>query len=81
MTEDAKVPDHWPLAFDSARFIGDGLAVVVGETLAAAQDGAEAVVLDLEMRPSVTDVGSAMEPGAPLVHEEEPGRTGASASP
>ena len=43
VNEEAKVPDHWPLAMDVARFVGDGVAVVVGETPAAAQDGAEVV--------------------------------------
>lgn len=68
VNDEAMIPDHWPLASDRARFVGDGLAVIVGETLAAAQDGAEAVVADLEELPSVIDVEAALEEGATLVH-------------
>jgi len=68
--EDANVPEHWPLAVDVARFAGDGIAVVVGETPAAAEDGAEVVAPDLEPLPSVVEVEAALENGAPLVHPE-----------
>jgi aerobic carbon-monoxide dehydrogenase large subunit len=70
VNDEAKVPEHWPLAVDVARFVGDGIAVVVGETLAAAQDGAEVVASELEPLPSVTDVESALEDGAVLVHPD-----------
>ena len=32
VTEDMKHPDHWPLARDEVRFVGDGVAVVLAET-------------------------------------------------
>ena len=38
-------PD-FPLPHDKARFVGEALAIVVGETVAAAKDGAERVAID-----------------------------------
>ena len=53
--------------------IGETVALVVGETFAAAQDGAEAVVVDYEPREAVADLRAAVAPGAPQVHAEAPG--------
>ena len=43
VTEDIKMPAHWPLARDKARYAGDGVAVVVAETRAGAKDAAALV--------------------------------------
>ena len=55
------------------RFVGDPVAFVVAETLAQAKDAAEAVVLDIEALPAVTEARAAAEPGAPLVFDDAPG--------
>ena len=55
------------LATDKARFVGDAVAAVIGETLAAALEGAEAVEIDYDPIPSVTSTPDALKPGAPLV--------------
>ncbi len=68
VTPDLHVPDHWPLAVEEAKFAGDGVAVVVGETLATAKDGAEEVEVDYEPLPAATDLEGALAEGAPLVH-------------
>jgi carbon-monoxide dehydrogenase large subunit len=57
------------LAVGRVRHVGDPVAFVVGETLQAARDGAEALRVDYEELPSVTDLARAYEPGAPLVWE------------
>src|SRR5262245_25040251 len=49
-----KIPPHPPLATEAARYVGDPVAVVIGESLAAARDAAEQVVVDWEVLPSVT---------------------------
>ena len=41
ITEDIKLPTHWPLTKDRIRFAGDAVAVVVAETRAQAEDAAE----------------------------------------
>jgi carbon-monoxide dehydrogenase large subunit len=70
VTPGANVPKHWPLAVEEARYAGDGVAVVVAQSLAAARDGAEAVRVDYEPLAAVVDVEAALEAGAPLVHPE-----------
>jgi carbon-monoxide dehydrogenase large subunit len=70
ITEDIKVPDHYPLTKDKIRFNGDAVAVVVAETRAQAQDAAEAVTVDATELPAVTDIEDALKDDAPLVHDE-----------
>src|SRR6185503_5550488 len=53
------------LVSDKVRFVGDPIAFVVAETLAQARDAAEAVELDIEPLPAVTDAAEASRPGAP----------------
>ncbi|MBA3302543.1 MAG: xanthine dehydrogenase family protein molybdopterin-binding subunit [Acidimicrobiia bacterium] len=70
VTEDIKVPPHWPLTRDVARFVGDGLAVVVAEDRATATDAMEDVEVDYDPLPAVTDLMAALAEDAPVVHEE-----------
>ena len=55
------------------RYVGDPVAFVVAETLLQAKDAAEAVELDIEPLPAVTDPEAAAQPGAPLLYDEAPG--------
>ncbi|MDQ1478729.1 MAG: aerobic carbon-monoxide dehydrogenase large subunit [Actinomycetota bacterium] len=59
-----------PLAETKVRFVGDAVAVVVGETSAAAADAAEAVVVEYDALPAVADPEAALAPDAPLQFEE-----------
>lgn len=61
-----------PLATDKVRFVGDPVAFVVAETLAQARDAAEAVELDIEPLPAVTDPEEATKPGAPQLYDHIP---------
>jgi carbon-monoxide dehydrogenase large subunit len=70
VTEDTKMPPHFPLAADEARYQGDGVAVVVAESRALAKDAAELVEVEYEPLPSVADVEKALADGAPLVHSD-----------
>ena len=70
---DAPVPPQGPLAQGRVRYVGDPVAMVVAETLAEARDAAEAVTMDVEALPAVTEAVAAAAPGAPLVHDEAPG--------
>src|SRR5712672_1449999 len=60
------------LATDKVRFVGDPVAFVVAETLAQARDAAEAVELDIEPLPAVTDAAEATKPGAPQLYDHIP---------
>src|SRR5690242_8489557 len=57
------------LARDRVRFVGDAVAVVVAESKAQAVDAAEAVIVDYEPLPAVTDMESALAPDAPMQFE------------
>src|SRR5229473_1555939 len=65
-------PAHRGLAVDRARHVGDPVALVVAGTHAQAEDAAELVRVDYEPLPSVTDTGTASQPGSPPVWDECP---------
>ena len=52
----AHVPAWWPLAFEQVRFVGDGVAMVVAETQAAAREAADLIEVDYEPLEAVTDI-------------------------
>ena len=65
-----------PLAREEVVFAGQPVALVVAETEAAATDGVDEVVVDLEPLPAVLDLEAAMAPGAPPVRVQEQRREG-----
>src|SRR3954471_21045525 len=68
-----KTPARPSLATDKVRFVGDPVAFVVAETQAQAKDAAEAVQVEIEALPAVTDARAGAQPGAPLVFDDVPG--------
>lgn len=64
-------PDDTRLIDTVMRFKGQRVAVVVGETLAAAEAGCRALVVEYETLPAVFDPAEASLPGAPLVHGDK----------
>ncbi|MCP1757251.1 xanthine dehydrogenase family protein molybdopterin-binding subunit [Bradyrhizobium elkanii] len=60
------------LVTDKVRFVGDPVAFVVAETAAQARDAAEAVEVDIEPLPAVTDAAEAAKPGAPQLYDDIP---------
>jgi len=62
-------PDHWPLARDMVKHVGDPVAVVLGEDRYAVVDAAERVQVEYEPLPAVTDPEAALQ-GPPYVHEQ-----------
>jgi len=61
---------HMPLATDKARYAGDAIAAVVADTRQAAKRAADLVTVDYEPLPVIVDATKALEPGAPILHEE-----------
>jgi carbon-monoxide dehydrogenase large subunit len=61
---------HYALPHDRARFAGEAVAIVVAETLSAARDAAEQVIVDYEPLPAVTDSVKAAAPDAPRLWDE-----------
>jgi len=64
--------DRQLLARDRARFVGEPVALVIGETRAAALEAAERVVVEYAALPVVTDPAEAMRQGAPTVWDDVP---------
>jgi carbon-monoxide dehydrogenase large subunit len=62
--------DNDVLARSRVRYVGEPVAVVVADSQAAAEEGADAVCVDYEPLPTVTDVHHALAPGAPLLHPQ-----------
>ena len=64
------IAPHPALATDTARFVGEGVALVVAETRAAAEDAAEAVEVEYAVLPAVAEARDAVAADAPLVWAE-----------
>ena len=58
------------LAVDKVRYVGEGVVLVVAETLAIAKDAAELVEIDYEPLPSVTDTAAAAQSDATRLYDE-----------
>src|SRR5205823_3263734 len=61
------------LEIDYVTFTGAGVAAVVGETRAAAEDAVGLIEVDWEPLDAVVDVEEATAEGAPQLHENAPG--------
>ncbi|MGA8052153.1 MAG: xanthine dehydrogenase family protein molybdopterin-binding subunit [Burkholderiales bacterium] len=63
---DMTVPPRHALTADTARFVGDAVAMVVAETRDQARDAAELVEVDWEPLPANADLPRAGRPDAPV---------------
>jgi carbon-monoxide dehydrogenase large subunit len=63
---------HLLLPTDKVRHVGEAVAMVVAEILAQALDAAEAIVIDYEELPWVSESLAALAAGAPRVWDEVP---------
>jgi aerobic carbon-monoxide dehydrogenase large subunit len=70
VTEDIKMPTHYPLAVEEARYQGDAVVVVIAETRSLARDATELVEVEYEPLDAVADATKALASDAPLVHED-----------
>ncbi|WP_145134232.1 xanthine dehydrogenase family protein molybdopterin-binding subunit [Roseomonas gilardii] len=70
-TRSANAP-RFLLASGKVRHVGDPVAFVVAESLGAAKDAAEAILVDYDPLPACTDLATANDPGQPLVFDEVP---------
>ena len=60
-----------PLVADGVvRYVGERVAVVLGESRAAAEAAAALVEVEYDERPAVLDAAAALEEGSPRVHDE-----------
>jgi carbon-monoxide dehydrogenase large subunit len=66
------VSTHHAMPADKARFVGEIVAMVIATSNDAAKDGAEAVEIDYEPLPAVTNAKDAARPDAPTLWENSP---------
>jgi carbon-monoxide dehydrogenase large subunit len=69
----ARAPDRPVLAARKVQFVGEAVALVVAESAAAAQEGAERVLVEYRDLQCVVDPEEALAPGAPQIHDDVPG--------
>ncbi len=60
---------HWALATDRVRHVGEPVAVVVAEDRYTAEDAMDLVRVDYAPLPAVVDMEAALAQDAPLLHE------------
>lgn len=70
--ETMKEPPHPLLVVDKVLHTGDAVAMVVAETYAEAKDAADAIFVDYDVLPAVTNPKAAAQPDAPQVHADAP---------
>jgi carbon-monoxide dehydrogenase large subunit len=61
------------LAGDKVRFVGDPVACVIAVTVHQAREAAEAVELEVDPLPALTDPREAVRAGAPQLYDDAPG--------
>ena len=72
---DIFIGPHIPLPYDKARHVGEAVAMVVADTRHQAKDAAEALEIEYEQLPWVTNTISAAEVNKPAIWKEVPGNT------
>src|SRR5215469_12810139 len=68
-------PHHHVLAQDRVYYVGHPIAVVVATDRYIAADAADAVEVEYDVLPAVSDPEKALAPGAPAVHPQWPDNT------
>ncbi len=63
------------LASDKVRFVGDPIACVIAETVNQGRDAAEAIEVEIDPLPAVTDPPAAVASGAPQLYDDAPANT------
>jgi len=67
-------PGHPCLAQGKVRYVGDPVCVIIATSVELARDAAEAIEVDYDVLPAVTDVHEAQK-GAVVIHDEAPKNT------
>jgi carbon-monoxide dehydrogenase large subunit len=69
VTPDIVIPPHPPMAVDEVRYVGEAVACVVARDRYAAADALAAIDVEYEPLSPVLDIRTALDDGAPKVHE------------
>ncbi|WP_323003216.1 xanthine dehydrogenase family protein molybdopterin-binding subunit [Denitromonas sp.] len=60
--------EHWSLAIDRVRYVGEPVAVVIAEDRYLAEDAIDLIRVDYTPQPAVTRIEAAVAEGAPVLH-------------
>jgi carbon-monoxide dehydrogenase large subunit len=63
------IPERYPLARRTVKYVGEAVAVVIAQTRAQADDATYFVDVEYAERPAVVGTEAAAQEGAPLVHD------------
>jgi carbon-monoxide dehydrogenase large subunit len=66
-------PERPVLATDKVRHVGEAVAAIIADSVAAAKDAAEAVVVDIDPLPAVSEPAEANAADAAPLYDEVPG--------
>jgi len=61
---------HFPLATDKVRHVGEGVAMIIADSIAHAKDAAELVDVDYEVLPVIANTAGAANPEAPRLFDD-----------
>lgn len=75
LTEAKAALQQPPLARERVRYVGEPVAGIVAESLAAARDAAELIWLDVDELQAVVTPADALRDTAPTIHENVPGNS------
>jgi len=75
LTEPRSAIEQPPLARDRVRYVGEPVAGIVAESLAAAKDAADLIDFDVDEIEPVVSIMDACGEGAEAVHSDVPGNT------
>jgi CO/xanthine dehydrogenase Mo-binding subunit len=67
-------PYDTPMLDNKVRYVGDRVAAVAAETRAIAEAALGLIEVEYEVLPALLDMTRAMEPGAPVIHDEPDAR-------
>jgi carbon-monoxide dehydrogenase large subunit len=73
VVQDLAMVPHMPLTADTARHVGDPVAVVIADSHEAAVDGAEKVKVEWEVLKAVASTSQAAAAASPQLHTGAPG--------
>jgi len=60
--------EHWSLAIDRVRYVGEPVAVVIAENRYLAEDAIDLIRVEYTQQPAVTSIEAAIAEGAPVLH-------------
>ena len=65
-------PPHDQVSFDDkVRYVGDRVAAVAAETPEIAEEALRLIRVSYEVMPAIFDENEAIQPGAPIIHDED----------